>query len=63
MDAGFWLTAAATWGLAALCVGTGAVTYESYPGIELGLQPLGVALVLALPPLAAIPHIVGGARR
>ena len=63
VDAGFWLTAAATWGLAALCVGTGAVTYESYPGIELGLEPLGVALVLALPPLAAIPHLVGGARR
>ena len=32
------------------------MTYESYPGIELGLEPLGVALVLALPPLAAIPH-------
>jgi energy-coupling factor transport system permease protein len=63
VDAGFWLTAVATWGLAAICVATGAVTYESYPGIELGLEPLGVALVLALPPLAAIPHLVGSARR
>jgi energy-coupling factor transport system permease protein len=62
VDAGFWLTAAATGGLAAICVATGAVRYESYPGIGLGLEPLGVALALALPPLAAIPHLVGAAR-
>jgi energy-coupling factor transport system permease protein len=63
VDAGFWLTAVAIWSLAAACVATGAVTYESYPGIQLGLDPLGVALVLALPALAAIPHLAGGARR
>ena len=55
VDAGFWLAAAAIWGLAAACVATGAVTYESYPGIELGLEPLGVALVLALPPAGRDP--------
>ena len=63
VDAGFWFAAAAILGLAALCAATGAVTYESYPGIELGVEPLGVALVLALPPLAAIPHLVGAGRR
>ena len=63
VDAGFWLTAAAIWGLGAACVALGAVAYESYPSIELGLEPLGVALVLALPALAAIPHLVGGAGR
>lgn len=62
VDAGFWLTAVAVWSLATACIATGAVTYESYPGIELDLEPLGVALVLALPPLAAIPHMVGRAR-
>jgi energy-coupling factor transport system permease protein len=63
VDAGFWLTAAAIWSLGAACVASGAVTYESYPGLELSLEPLGVALVLALPPLAAIPHLVGAGRR
>lgn len=63
VDAAFWLAAAAVWGLAAACVATGAVTYESYPGIELGLEPLGLALVLALPALAAIPHLQGASRR
>jgi len=59
VDAAFWLAAAAIWGLAAACIATGAVTYESYPGIELGLEPLGLALVLSLPALAAIPHLRG----
>ena len=63
VDAAFWLAAAAVWGLAAACVATGAVTYESYPGIELDLEPLGLALVLALPALAAIPHLQGVSRR
>jgi energy-coupling factor transport system permease protein len=63
VDAGFWLAAAAIWSLAAACIATGAVTYESYPGIELGLDPLGLALVLALPALAATPHLPGASRR
>ncbi len=63
VDAGFWLSAAAVWGLATACVLSDAAPYESYPGIEMGLDPLGSALVLALPPLAAIPHLVGRSRR
>ena len=59
LDAAFWLTAAAIWGLAAACIATGAATYESYPGIEMALEPLGLALVLALPALAAVPHLRG----
>ncbi len=62
-DTGFWLAAAAIWALAALCLVTGAAPYESYPRIDMGLEPLGLALVLALPPLAAIPHLVGGVCR
>lgn len=63
VDAGFWLAAAAIWALTALCVASGAAPYESYPGIELGLEPLGLALVLALPPLAAVPHLAGASSR
>ncbi len=60
VDAAFWLTAAAIWGLAAACIATGAVTYESYPGIELGLEPLGLALVLSLPRARRHPSHPGG---
>jgi energy-coupling factor transport system permease protein len=63
VDAAFWLAAAAIWGLGVACVATGAVTYESYPSIEIGLDPLGLALVFALPALAAVPHLVGASRR
>ena len=61
-DFGFWLSAAAMWGLAAACVGLGAAPYESYPRPESSLGPLGVAMILALPALAAIPHLAGGRR-
>jgi energy-coupling factor transport system permease protein len=62
VDAAFWFAAAAVWGLAATCIAAGAVSYISYPSIEMSLEPLGLALVLALPALAAVPHLMNGRR-
>jgi len=62
VDVSFWCVAIAIAGLAALALGTGAATYESYPRLELQVEPLAVALALALPALAALPFAWGGRR-
>ncbi len=59
-DAAFWLSAAAVFGMAGVCLAMDAAPYVSYPSIESGLEPLGLALVLALPALAAAPHLAEG---
>lgn len=62
VDASFWAVALAVAVLAATVLVTGAATYESYPRIESSLKPLGLALALALPALAAIPSLAERAR-
>ena len=61
-DASLWAASLAVGVLAALVLLSGGAAYESYPRIESGLEPLGLALALALPALAAIPSLVEWAR-
>ena len=63
VDTGFWLAGGAVWALTILAAVSTGAPYESYPGIDMSLEPLGLALALALPPLAAIPHLAGAGRR
>lgn len=63
VDAAFWAAAAVIVALAIAALAAGAVAYESYPSIELGLEPLALALAIALPALAAIPFLSGRATR
>jgi energy-coupling factor transport system permease protein len=63
VDAAFWAAALAVTALGLIVLFTGAAPYESYPQAELGLEPLALALALALPVVAAVPHVVNAGRR
>ena len=58
VDAAFWAVAAVVSSLAVVVLATGAASYESYPLIASGFEPLGLAFALALPALAAVPQLV-----
>ena len=63
VDAAFWVAAFTVAVLSVAVLVTRSASYESYPAIEPSLEALGLALVIALPALAAVPFAGRGPGR